>query len=171
MFKKILCPIDGSDHSRKALALAIDLAKTNGAKLVLMHGLLTNTNSSELRHFAEVEGLAEKIEPEVTRLLAVENRPEFSVNEQPASIRMLTEIGEHLLDGAKREAERKGVQDVGTFLVGGDIAAQILRCIDEQNVDCVVMGARGLSDVKALFLGSVSHKVTNRAPCTCITVK
>jgi nucleotide-binding universal stress UspA family protein len=33
------------------------------------------------------------------------------------------------------------------------------------------MGSRGLSDAKALFLGSVSHKVANQATCTCVTVK
>lgn len=38
-------------------------------------------------------------------------------------------------------------------------------------IDCVVMGSRGLSELQGLFLGSVSHKVANHAPCTCITVK
>jgi len=35
----------------------------------------------------------------------------------------------------------------------------------------IVMGSRGLSDARALFLGSVSHKMTNHAECTCVTVK
>ena len=56
-------------------------------------------------------------------------------------------------------------------LTNGDPAAQILRCIEDRGIDCVVMGSRGLSDMRALFLGSVSHKVLNRAPCTCIAVK
>jgi nucleotide-binding universal stress UspA family protein len=34
-----------------------------------------------------------------------------------------------------------------------------------------VLGSRGLSEPKALFLGSVSHKVANLAECTCVTVK
>lgn len=39
------------------------------------------------------------------------------------------------------------------------------------DVDCVVMGARGLSNAKTLILASVSHTVLNRAPCDCLTVK
>jgi nucleotide-binding universal stress UspA family protein len=33
------------------------------------------------------------------------------------------------------------------------------------------MGSRGLSDLKGLMLGSISHKVANSAPCTVITVR
>jgi nucleotide-binding universal stress UspA family protein len=32
------------------------------------------------------------------------------------------------------------------------------------------MGSRGLSKLKGLFLGSVSHKVFHLAPCSCVTV-
>jgi len=33
------------------------------------------------------------------------------------------------------------------------------------------MGTRGLSDLKGLFVGSVSHKVSHLADCSCITVR
>ena len=35
----------------------------------------------------------------------------------------------------------------------------------------VVVGSRGLSEIRGLLLGSVSHKVCQLAPCTCVTVK
>lgn len=35
MSKKILCPIDGSDHSNTGLAAAIELAKQSGARLTV----------------------------------------------------------------------------------------------------------------------------------------
>jgi nucleotide-binding universal stress UspA family protein len=87
------------------------------------------------------------------------------------SPRLLIEVGQHILDGAKGHAQRKGLENVDVRLESGDPADKILHCIDEENIDCVVMGSRGLNNIKGLFLGSVSHKVANRAPCTCITVK
>jgi len=56
-------------------------------------------------------------------------------------------------------------------LLDGDPAQRVLEHAERESVDCIVMGSRGLSDVKGLILGSVSHKVSNRAACTCISVK
>jgi nucleotide-binding universal stress UspA family protein len=96
---------------------------------------------------------------------------EYGYEEPAADSRMYVEIGQTILDDAKLDAKEKGLTNVETILTGGDAATQVLRCIDQRDVDCVVLGSRGLSDVKALFLGSVSHKILNRAPCTCIAVK
>ena len=173
MFNKILCAVDGSVHAKRALAIAIDIAKRYDVPLVLLHALLRRTDSSELQHFANVEGLAERIAPEIKRLQGMDARLEVgsAYDERAVSSRTLVEVGQHILDNAKLDAEQNGVRDVSILLSDGDPADQILRCIDEQKIDCVVIGSRGLSDIKGLFLGSVSHKVTNRAPCTCIAVK
>jgi nucleotide-binding universal stress UspA family protein len=171
MFKTILCPIDGSDHARKALDLAINLAKANDAKLILLHGLLLHENADDLKRFAEIEGLGKTVEPQLARLRSVEGRLEYGYEEKADMSRMYTEIGQTILDDAKSDAEEAGVKDVDTILTGGDAAKQVLRCAEQQDVDCIILGSRGLSDVKALFLGSVSHKILNRAPCTCIAVK
>jgi nucleotide-binding universal stress UspA family protein len=34
-----------------------------------------------------------------------------------------------------------------------------------------VTGARGLSDISSLLLGSVSHRLAHLAPVTCVTVR
>jgi nucleotide-binding universal stress UspA family protein len=171
MFKTILCPVDGSDHANKALELAIDLAKAGDAKLILLHGLLLHEHSDDLKRFAEVEGLTKTVEPGLAKLRSVEGRLEYGYEEPASNSRMYVEIGQTILDNAKSDAEEAGVQNIDTILTGGDPARQALRCAEEQGVDCIVMGSRGLSDMKALFLGSVSHKILNRAPCTCIAVK
>ena len=84
---------------------------------------------------------------------------------------LLIEVGKHIIEGAKGRAEQNGLQDFDVRLESGDPADRILEFIDAENIDCVIMGSRGLNDLKGLFLGSVSHKVANRAPCTCIAVK
>ena len=173
MFTRILCPLDGSEHARKALALAIDLAKKYDAELLLAHVLLRHSDQAALKHFAEVEGLARHVEPELRRLQGMDARLEVGTayDDRVVSSRVLVEVGQHILDDAVGDARVAGVKKVDTLLLDGDAADSVLRCIEERGVDCVVMGSRGMSDIKGLFMGSVSHKVANRAPCTCIAVK
>lgn len=172
MFKNILCAVDGSEHADKALELAIDMAKTYDAKLVLLHNILVNAAAADLERFAETEGLAKNVAPALSYLRAVEGRLEYGYKEPPADhARLYVEIGQKVLDDAKSAATSAGLKNAETVMTDGDAAARILQCIKEKDIDCVVMGSRGLSDMKALYLGSVSHKVLNKAPCTCIAVK
>ena len=175
MFSKILCPTDGSEHSEKALGLATDLAKKYGAQLLILHVPHLSENIEALRHFAEIEGLAKHVNTEVQRLQSMDARVTLATGSafQDAAIApgLLVEIGQHILDMAKDHAEETGLDKIEVRLESGDPANRILRCVEENQIDCVVMGSRGLSNVEGLFLGSVSHKVANRARCTCITVK
>jgi len=175
MFNKILCPADGSEHSEKALSLAIDLAKKYDAELLILHVPHRSENIDALQRFAEVEGLAKHVNTEIQRLQSRDDRVVMAtglvLQDSGVSPGLLVEIGQHILDGAKGHAEQKGLENVKARLESGDPADSILRCIDEKSIDCVVMGSRGLNNIEGLFLGSVSHKVANRAPCTCITVK
>ena len=173
MFKNILCPIDGSGHANKALSLAVDLAKKYDARLLLLHVLLRNVDARELRRFAENEGLTKTVASEIERLKTVDSRVEIVRlrDLQPISSGILVDIGEHVLAMAKLEAKNGGVHDVSATVVDGDPADRILEHAKRESVDCIVIGSRGLSDVKGLLLGSVSHKVSSRASCTCITVK
>ena len=175
MFNKILCSTDGSDHSNKALDLAMDLAEKYGASLVIMHVPQRTENIEALQRFAEIEGLAEPVNTEIQRLHSRDDRIDLAAGsafqEAAVSPRLLLEIGQYIVNGAKSHAERKGLENVDVRLKDGDPADAILRCIDEEDIDCVVLGSRGLSNLKGLFLGSVSHKVANHATCSCITVK
>ena len=175
MFKKILCPTDGSDHAYKALDLAIDMAKKYAAELVILHVPHRTENIEAMRRFAQIEGLAPQVNLEVDRLRSLDYRVTMGTDSayQDSGIApdLLILIGHYIIDGAKERAQQKGLENIDTLLEVGDPADRILKCIDTENIDCVIMGSRGLNDLKGLFLGSVSHKVTNRAPCTCIAVK
>lgn len=175
MFTRILCPTDGSYHSEKALQMAIDMALKYDATLVLLHAMHRDQDLSELAHFAEVEGLSQHVDTEMKRIQSMDDRIDLvadpNLADRGISPRVLVELGQRFLDDAGADCDRAGLKLVETRLEDGDPANCILRCIEDEKIDCVIMGSRGLSDLKGLFMGSVSHKVANRAPCTCILVK
>lgn len=53
----------------------------------------------------------------------------------------------------------------------GDPAEIILSVAEEQHADLIVMGARGLGQIKEHMLGSVSHRVMTHASCSTLLVK
>ena len=149
--------------------------KKYAAKLVLLHVPHRSENIEALRRFAEIEGLAPLVNSEIDRFRTMDYRisvaTDSAFQDSAVSPRLLIDIGHHIVGRAKARAERSGLENVDALLEVGDPADRILKCIDRENIDCVIMGSRGLNDFKGLFLGSVSHKVANRAPCTCIAVK
>jgi len=140
-----------------------------------MHVPHRSENIDALQRFAEIEGLAEYVNTEIYRLRSMDYRITVATGsafqDSGVSPRLQAEVGQHIIDGAKDHAEQKGLENVDARLESGDPADRILECIDEEKIDCVIKGSRGLTDLKGLFPGSVSHKTANRAPCTCIDVK
>ncbi len=53
----------------------------------------------------------------------------------------------------------------------GSPAELILKMAQEDNVDLVVMGARGMGRIQEQIFGSVSHRVMTHAPCSTLLVK
>ncbi|MDJ0942339.1 MAG: universal stress protein [Kiloniellales bacterium] len=174
MFKTILVPVDGSDHATKAADLATDLARTYGAKLVLLHVTLQGEAPAQLRRLAEIEHFVEAAEverPSVANLPAGLGAALRNQQESQQSQAIYQALGQQILDIAERAAKAGSVADVETRMVSGDPTDQIIKAAAETGADLVVMGSRGLGDLKGLLLGSVSHKVASLAACTCITVK
>lgn len=58
-----------------------------------------------------------------------------------------------------------------TAVLVGDPGKTLVRLADERKADLIVVGSRGLSGVKRMFLGSVSHTVVHKAPCSVLIVK
>jgi len=173
VIKNILCALDGSSHAEKALDLAIDLAQKFDARLILFHVLMRNLDSEEIRRFTEVEGLTQESVAEVNRLQTVDGRVEVGLPYEAKAIPsdMLVKLAQHILKSAQADAEAKGVSNTTIVMGDGEPAARILACAKQENIDCIIMGSRGLSNIQALLEGSVSRKVSNRAACTTIAVR
>lgn len=174
MFRTILVPIDGSDHAGKAVAIASDLATKYGARLVLLHVISGDKVPEELLRFAQSENLPKiKTVQHVERLEATPHGPvgmAVGAQEQVDRHAVMLEIAERLLDEAKGVAEQHGVDTIDVVTAEGDPAERILESSHREQADGIVMGSRGLSDIKGAIVGSVSHKVCHKADCTCITV-
>jgi len=148
MTKTILAATDGSDHAERAVEVAAAIADIYDAKLILVHVLPDVVN----------ERLPEYLE----KLVEFER---LDVGEA------LNSIGQSALDRAQQQARKLGVKDVETALTTGSPAKEILEIAERLNVDFIVMGSRGRGDLEGLLMGSVSHKVSQLAKQTCITVK
>jgi nucleotide-binding universal stress UspA family protein len=130
----------------------------------------------ELRRMAEAEHIVEPGGVEAPALADPRDpsgsmvRPDLEQS-MVTSATIYREIGERILDAAKWRAEQRGVKAVEPLLEHGDPVDQIVGAAERQGADLIVMGRRGLGDLKGLLLGSVSHKVCQLADCACLTVK
>ena len=57
--------------------------------------------------------------------------------------------------------------DVGA----GHVAKAIVETVEANDIDLVVMGSRGLSDIQGLLLGSVTHKVMQLARVSVLVAR
>ena len=80
-------------------------------------------------------------------------------------------ISKQVVEKAAEAARAKGISQVETFIAQGDPARTIVNEAKRRGVEAIVMGSRGLSDLRGLVVGSVSHKVSHIADCTVITVR
>jgi nucleotide-binding universal stress UspA family protein len=176
MMERLLVALDGSAHSDKALELAADLAEAYGAELLLTHVMSTAPLSVAEREMAAAEYADELASWTTTRTAVGSGELEGGGHELLMYYSDLTHhfretMGKHLLASAKRKLKERKIESVQTLLADGDPAETITGLAKDKKADAIVIGSRGLSDIKGLFLGSVSHKVGHLAECTCITVK
>lgn len=160
MFKHILVPVDGSEHAERALGLAADLAARYDAKLHVIHVLLRGEVPDDLRKLSD-----KKTDPEPGIALG------GTYVDASLPFEVLQDIAEKLLERARKTAQDHGAKQVDTSWQQGDPAGAILEQAREQGADLVVMGSRGLSDIKGLVIGSVSHKVAHLFEGSVVTVK
>ena len=176
MIKKVLIATDGSSHAKKAVELGSDIAAKYGAEIILVHVLLRGHLSDNLRHMVDVEYQAAEANRPLRDAIAAIPEARFPAagllpKDLETTERALQAVAENVLADAERIASERGVSKISTQIEDGDPASRILEVAQDANVDMIISGARGLSDLKALLVGSVSHKLTNMAPMTCVTVR
>ncbi len=173
MFNNILVPLDGSDPSSHALGLAIDLAKFCGSRLSIVHVINRGASIESLREVAERHEFLDRVEEDLSNpdIIVPVATPATGVPIIVVPDTVLVKFGDLLLESSAKNVRTKGLDKVVTGLLDGDPADEILHYAEANGIDLIITGSRGLSGLKSLFLGSLSHKLVENAKCPCLVVK
>jgi nucleotide-binding universal stress UspA family protein len=141
-FRSILCPVDFSPTSIKALSFAFDLARQSDARVIELHvvEILPEWESRELAHFRV---------------------PEFARYMEEDAIGNLRKLVPTAAGGLKAEQ----------YVSRGKAWREILKVAGEQKADLIVMGTSGHGPLDALFLGSTTSHVMRAATCPVMTIR
>ena len=80
------------------------------------------------------------------------------------------EAGEEILAHGRKIGEAEDVP-IETFLKEGHNVKEILRTARDGGFDLIVMGAKGVSRIREILLGSVSEGVIRNASCPVLVTK
>lgn len=144
MIKKLLFPTDFSVNANNALPFALDLVKKNNAKLYIVHVYYTPLSPQADPSFPR-----EITTPSVEGMIyeALEKR-------------MLKFIDEFNL------AEF----DYEYSFQFGDPVTEIEQFAEQNDIDLIVIGSKGETGLKALFLGSHAKSFIQNAPCPVLAI-
>ncbi len=80
------------------------------------------------------------------------------------------QIDKDRLDGLKKRLEAKGDVKVELILEMGRPFKEILRTVDENNIDLVLLGRQGKGILKDIFIGSNSNNLTRRVNASVLLI-
>jgi len=141
--KLIISATDGSEGAERAVAFAASLAKSTGAKLLIVHVSENDFSSAEIRSLEQLGVAAGDA---------------------------LEELSRGILRRAKMLAQDRGAMDIETASWAGDPAKVLIEIASRERADVIVAGRRGRGRLEGLLLGSVSQNLSVLAPCAVIIV-
>jgi len=140
--KKILCPIDCSDASKRALNNAVKIARKIGAKIFLLN---------------IYQPLEENFSPRLSIDFEKENKKLLKENKERLQ-KFLDDI--NFVDVDFKVVELVGVPE-----------NMIVTFAYDHHIDLIFMGTTGKGYFERMLMGSVSEKVMQKLPCSLITTK
>jgi universal stress protein A len=142
-FKKIACCTDFSENAELAFIRALDLAEKYAAMLYVIHVLPPVINPL----MADVEQTLSD-EPRKALILKIEDKMQ-----QTYGVR----VGETI--------------PFELAVLDGHVTTEILKFVDENGVDLLVVGSYGLSGMGLVLFGSVANRLSHHASCSVMIVR
>jgi len=133
MYKRILCPIDGSTTSNHGMQEAISLAKNQSAKLRFIHVVDT--------YFPIMDGVGSLMPVDMADIL--------------------DKNAEEVIEYAKSVAKKAGLDADATVTktLGGRPSKEIVKQAKDWSADLIVMGTHGLRGFNRIIMGSDAENV------------
>ena len=145
--KKILAPVDFSDHSMEAMRGAMELAKDVGAELHLVHVIAPHhafvplplaTNAEQSRELVREAAMLEQAEEELKRI----KKDDFG-------------------DSKK----------VVTYAEVGPVVQKIDEYAKRNEIDLIMLATHGRTGPGHIIIGSVAERVVRNAPCSVLVYR
>ncbi len=141
--KKIACCIDFSENAARAFDRALEMAEKFQAKLYVVHVLPPVVNPV----LADMD-LTWPDAPKKSLILKVEERIE-------------REYGGRIGGSVHSEL----------VVLDGHVSSEILKFLEESEMDLVVVGSYGATGMGLVVFGSVANRVSHKAPCSVMIVR
>jgi nucleotide-binding universal stress UspA family protein len=155
----VLIVTDGSEHSRRAVEYAATFPFLSGTYFHLLHVLPPSPTLS-------TDTLA--------RVWSYSNYtvdlPVFTYPEDEEDAEAIRKAGQVILEQAHQILVSHGIA-AKNVLLRGDAATEILQYAENHQIDLIIVGSRGLSQVQSWLLGSVSRKLVHYSGCSVLLVK
>jgi nucleotide-binding universal stress UspA family protein len=142
MFQTILCPVDFSESSDRALDYALAVARRHEGRVSVMHVLPTVLADPELYPY-----LSEPVLPSAD-----------------AKDRAYRRLGEFV-----HRAIAEGI-GADVILEDGDVVEEVLKKAKRLEADLIVMGTHGRRGFRRLLLGSVTERVLRQSEAPVLSI-
>jgi nucleotide-binding universal stress UspA family protein len=150
VFRRILIATDGSENSRKAAKIGIELAKLSQGSVLIVY-------VTDIGRYVSSAGLIPTfggVSPEV-------------IDDIVASLK---DAGEKATLQVDEMARANGVASE-KLIVDGNPANEILRIAENNKIDVIVMGGIGKTGLEKFLMGSVAEKVVHNSKLPVLIVR
>lgn len=145
MYKKILVAIDGSEQAAKAALHGAELAVKLGAELILLHVVPI------LPSYASIS-------PDQLGIVHQDITKEYYKQ------------GREILNQARTELANYDI-NISSEISVGHPADEICKMAENCGCDLLIMGSRGLGQIKSYLMGSVSNRVCRLVACPVLIMR
>lgn len=141
--KKIACCTDFSENAEAAFTAAVEMAEKYAAELALIHVLPPPINP-----LAADSGWVNPEEPRESLVQKIEEK--------------MAQLYGNRMDGRV---------NYRLIVLDGHVSTELIKFLEENPIDVVVLGAYGLSGMGLVIFGSVAKRVAHKAPCSVMIVR